>query len=280
MGVRIITDSTSDITLSVAAELGIEILPLSVSFGNETYLDGVTITLNEFYTKLREAKQPPKSTQINPESFKTVFEQHIKNGDSVVGLFIASKLSGTYQSACIAKQECGDADIHIIDSESTTLALKLLVLEAVRMRDEGKTASEITEAIRSIIPRLMICAAIDTLKYLVMGGRLGTISGAMGQLMGIKPLIEVTGGVIEVKKKVRGTKKAHQAVVEMAMDYGIDPSYDVILGHTDCPEELVAFKAQFELMSGVTGSLVSDIGITVGTHVGPGCFGIAFIKKA
>ena len=279
IAIRIITDSTSDITQAMAGELGIDVLPLTVSFGNDDYTDGVTITLSEFYNKLREAKQPPKSTQVNPEAFRAVFERHAANGDSVVCLFIASKLSGTYQSACIAKEECGDADIYIIDSENTTLALKLLVLESIRMRDEGKTAAEIAGTIRSIVPRLMICAAIDTLKYLVMGGRLSTVSGAMGQLMGIKPLIEVTGGIIEVKKKARGTKKAHQAVVEMAIENGIDTAYSVILGHTDCPEELVTFKAQFEQLSGIADALTSDIGVTVGTHAGPGCVGIAFIKR-
>ena len=206
--IRIITDSASDITIEEAKELGVEVVPLHVIFGNDVFMDGVDISHDEFYKRLEECDELPKTSQTNPGGFVEVFEKYIKQGDEIVGIFISSKLSGTYQSSIIASDMIEDGKIHIIDSLNASMGLAVLVREAVKMRDKGKSVDEIKVEIENLIPRVKLIAAVDTLKYLKKGGRLSATSAIVGGVLGITPVISVVDGSVEVLAKTRGHKKS------------------------------------------------------------------------
>ena len=166
--VKIITDSTSDISPSMAKWLDVEVVPLEVHFGEESYLDGVNLTPSQFYEKLEKASKLPVTSQVNPAAFEEVFKKHIANGDSVVCLTLSPKLSGTYQSACIARDMLGAESIHVVDSKTVTFGLGLLVQQAVAMREREMSGKEIADSLEKLADRIRIVAAVDTLKFQIL----------------------------------------------------------------------------------------------------------------
>ena len=189
--VRIITDGTSDLSAQRAAELGIDVMPMRVFFGPESFLDGVDITREEFFRRLASSEELPTTSQLNPDDFLELFQRYTDQGDQVVGIFISSQLSGTCQSACIARGMVESGEIHIVDSRTVTFALALLVEEAARMRDQGLSAAEIAAGVEALAQRTKLLAIVDTLTYLKKGGRISAATAAVGGLLGIKPIVEV-----------------------------------------------------------------------------------------
>lgn len=279
MAIRIITDSTSDISLDRQEELGITIVPLSVLFGEEEYVDGVDLSKSEFYRMLAQSPKLPTTAQVSPEQFIQIFEQFSYPEDQVIGIFIASKMSGTYQSAVIAKNMLNEQNIFLIDSENVTLGLAAMVHEAIRLRDAGKTAGEIYEHLNDIKPKIRLLASIDTLKYLKMGGRLSASSAVIGSVLQIKPVITIIDGEIKVIEKARGQKAAFSYIINQITSKPPQPDTIPVFGGSDCPE----LSAQLEeaVKNSVPFSKTEhiDIGTVVGTHTGPGCVGIAYITE-
>ena len=203
--IRIVTDSTCDLLQSEQAQLGVDVLPLTLNFAGHIYKDGIDLTHAQFYEKLAKSSKLPTTSQINPGEFAQYFEKCVAAGDEVVGIFLSGELSGTYQSAMIAANEVSPDRIFPVDSRCTTFAMGLLVREAVRMRDSGQyRGAEIAKAIALLAKRVRLFAVIDTLKYLKMGGRLDAKTGFVGELLGVKPVIAVTDGKVEVIGKTRG----------------------------------------------------------------------------
>ena len=279
MGIKIITDSTSDIPFERQSELGIEIVPLTVRFGNEEYIDGVTLTKPQFFQKLASGSELPTTAQVNPEKFAQVFRRYDKE-DEIIGIFISSKLSGTFQSAVIAKDLLHSEKIHVIDSRSVTFGLALLVYEAVRMRDAGYSATEICNAMQSLTQRLRFYAVIDTLKYLKMGGRLSTSSALLGTMLRIKPIITLQNGVVEVIDKKQGQKSAVEAIAQKVQADQPDPNYQVVFGDSNAPNLTAMLKESLKGDVDVVGSTSVELGAVVGTHAGPGCAGLAYVMRA
>ena len=294
MGIRIISDSTTEISQEEAQELGIDIVPLRSIFGQEVYLDGIDLSPEEFYEKLEEAEELPTTSQPAPHDFEQVFRRAQAAGDQIIVLTIASKLSGTYQSACIARDACGGggagggdgsgddngsnaSGIWIIDSETTTLALKMLVLRALELRDEGKTAEEIVRTIESEKSSIYLFALIDTLEYLHKGGRLSRGSAIAGTLMKVKPIISLTHGEIKAIGKSLGMKKGYRELFRLTEEAGgIDFEKPFAIGYTSNRERFEQFKQVGEAhWSGRTPEIAS-IGSVVGTHAGPGAVAVAF----
>lgn len=274
--VRIITDSTADISPRRREELGIDILPLTVHFGPESFIEGVNLTADEFYEKLSVATELPTTSQIPPLTFQETFQSYLDNGDEVVGIFISSKLSGTYQSACIAREILGGKRLFVVDSLMATFGLRLLVEEAVRMRDAGNAASEIAETIQALVGRTRLVAVVGTLKYLKMGGRLSSASAMVGMLLGICPVISIVDGKVEAIGKCRGQKSAFDFMYKRMMREDIDLSRPVTFGHTSSPENMENWKAYILPKLPRCEALDGHIGSVVGTHVGPGATGIAY----
>ncbi len=277
--IRIITDSSSDISLERAKELGIDMLPLTVIFGEEHFKSNIEMTNAEFYSRLRAADKLPTTAQITPGEFEDLFRKYIDAGDDIIGLFISAKMSGTYQSALVAKDIIGAENIHIVETATVTFALGLIVEEAVKMRDKGQTAEEMVANLESMIPRVTLLAAIEDLKYLRMGGRLSATSAIVAGILGICPCITIKNGLVEVVGKARGRKAAFKLIEGIMEKMPPSLDYDITSAHSDSPANMKAFDEFFakELKKHTHHKM--EIGSIVGTHVGPDACGIAYVKK-
>lgn len=278
MAIRIITDSTSDISFDRQEALGIEIVPLTVRFGSADYLDGVTLTKRQFFEKLKTSAELPATAQVNPEQFVQVFEKY-GSGDDIVGIFLSEKLSGTFQSAVIAKQITGRENIHLVDSRNVTFGLGLLVYEAVRMRGEGFSAVQISAEIQVLISRMRFYAMVDTLRYLKMGGRLSASSALLGTMLRIKPIITVKDGLVEVCDKKQGQRAAMEAIARKVHEELPAEGYPVAFGDSAAPEMTQMLQAALAGDLGGFAAITMELGAVVGTHAGPGCAGIAYIAR-
>lgn len=278
--IQIITDSTCDLSPELVQKLGVHVIPLSICFGADTYTDGVTIDKETFYAKLAEAEQLPTTSQPNPAAMLDCMEPLLEQGDEIVGIFLSSKLSGTFQSATIAAGMADSDNIHLVDSLNATFGLGLLVMIAARARDEGKTAAQIVEIVEEAKSRLRLIAFVDTLKYLQMGGRISAASAVVGTLLGINPLISVIDGAVESIGKARGRKGAYRHLKTLFEQEAMDESFPVFFGATN--DDAAMQELEAALTPSFTGAVDvyhAEIGAAIGTHAGPGAAGIAYIAK-
>lgn len=280
MGVRIITDSTSDISLDEAKKLGVTIVPLKVIFGNKEYREGIEITIDSFYQKLAEADKLPTTSQPSPDDFLGYFNEAKEAGDSVVVILIAGKLSGTVQSAMIAKDMADYSKIYIVDSLTTITGLRLLVEHAVDLQKQGVTADKIAETLEELKDRIVLLAMVDTLEYLHKGGRLSKSSAILGSLLKFKPIITLKDGAIGVVGKERGSNKAIAKIVDLVEGFGrIDRSYPVNFGYTAENSKTLILKDKIVEKYSLSNMSMYPVGCVVGAHVGPGACVITYIKE-
>ena len=273
MAVKIITDSTCDISLERAAELGIEVVCLKVTIDGVTYVDKAELSCGEFYKKLAQCKETPVTSLASPDDFIKVFSKY--PDDDIVGVFISSRLSGTYQSAVIAKEELKRDNIWLVDSQSVACGLAILVEYGVKMRDERKSAAEIAQKLSELAPKTGIHAAVDTLKYLVKGGRLSGVAGAFGTLLKIKPILTVKGGEVLNTGKEKGMAAAMERLKKTVDEAEIFEEAGYYGGHTDAEAECLEFLKKL----GLENSPICSIGSVVGTHAGPKAIAVAFVRK-
>ncbi len=277
--VRIITDSTSDLDQAVQQQWGIDVLPLTVNFGDEHFQDGVDITVEEFYRKLEQSAEPPTTSQLGPHTFVTKFEPYLAAGDDIVCLHLSSSLSGTYQSAVMAREMVGSDRIYVLDSRTVTFGLGLLVQRAVALRDAGRSAAEIMEQLQALSSRMRFIAVVDTLEYLKRGGRISTAAAVLGGLLGINPIVEVVDGKVEMVHKARGKKAAFAWMREQLEKQPPDPSLPIALGHSNAPEALDACRELVGAYANLEDAVIGNIGSIVGTHAGPGAVGFAYFAR-
>ena len=279
MKVRIVTDSTADFTNEEISKYNIDVVPLNVMFGSDVYRDGVDITSDVFYGKLVEAKELPTTSQPAPGDFLTIFEKAKENNESVVAICISSEISGTFQqSAQLAKNMCEYEHIHLVDSRQAAISLKILVLQAISMRDEGYNVEEIAKFIEENKERATILAYVDTLDYLVKGGRVPKTVGLAGNLLSVKPIITLTDGKVNAFSMARGKKSALQKLLTLSSEMGIDETLPMLYAHTT-PEKIGIEAREFFVGNGYKSADVVTIGAAIGTHAGPGAVAIAFFKK-
>lgn len=281
MAVKIIVDSASDYTEKQLEEKGIERVCLHVMFGEKVYTGALEPDL--FYKKLLEREHFPTTSQPSPQDFLERYDALTENGDSVVVITISAGLSGTYQSACIAKNMCKNGkNVYVVDSNTAVCGIQLLADEAVRMADEGADAETIAKAIEELKGRVKIAAAIDTFEFLVKGGRVSKLAADIGSLANLKPLITLDGeGRISVWGKALGKAKACALIAKQMLSDEPDYDYDPILVYsheTDNCDKL--YEKLVSLDIPVSRDRASNVGATIGTHVGPGAFGVVYIKKA
>lgn len=277
MAIRIVTDSTSDIPLEDQKSLGIDIVSLGVIFDDKRYTDGIDLKKGEFYEMLAKAEHLPTTSQVNPDGFQGLFKSYADAGDDVIGIFISSKLSGTFQSACIVQQTLSSDRIFVVDSKSTTFGLALLVYEAIRQRDNGIPAREIYESLMRLRERIEFYAVVDTLKYLKMGGRLSSSAAILGGMLNIKPLVSIVDGEVKSPDKARGQSAAFAIIAKKLKERLPDKRYPIIFGHSNDPKLMDDFIKYISESENVTPDLICEIGCVVGTHAGPGCVGLAYI---
>lgn len=280
MSVRIIADSTADVDVSVKNR--ITVVPLTVHFGDEEYIDGVTITHKEFYEKLIESDVLPSTSQATPAVFTEVFEKVAEAGDTAVVLTIASKLSGTYQSAVIAAEEHPDR-IFVVDTQTVAIGSGILVELALRLADSGMEAQEIAQRLERERENVRLVALLDTLEYLKRGGRISKAVAFAGGILSIKPVICVEDGEIKMLGKARGSKQGNNLLVsEIQKAGGVDFDKPILLGYTGLDDILLQkymtdSKTLWE--EGTDELHYTGIGSVVGTHAGPGAIAAAFFKK-
>ncbi|WP_304425471.1 DegV family protein [uncultured Adlercreutzia sp.] len=280
MGIRIIIDSSADMEEAYAAEHGITIIPMSISFGEESFAEGVDISRAEFFERLAESDDLPRTSQIPPMVFQDLFAEAVEAGDEVVCITLSSHISGTYQSACIAAAPFKEA-VFVVDSENATVGERVLAERAWALRDEGLSAADIAYCLEQERKDIRLFAALDTLENLKKGGRISGAAAAIGGLLSIKPVVAVIEGKVEVVGKARGAKQAKAMVFDkIEQSGGIDfsrPIWVAYSGLAEARDRALAYiddiverveEAQAEHFP------LSLVGAVIGTHVGPG--GVAF----
>ena len=279
MRVRIIIDSTTDLAPELRRQ--VEIVPLTVSFGTEEYIDGVTITHEEFYSKLIESDVLPTTSQATPAAFAEVFEEVAAAGDSAVVITVASQLSGTCQSARIAAEDYDN--IYVVDSGSVTLGAGILAECALRCARSGMTAAEIAGLLEKKKEDICLIAMLDTLEYLKKGGRISAAVAFAGGLLNIKPVVNVKDGVINMLGKARGSKQGNNLLVqEIEKTGGIDFDMPILLGYSGLSDALLKKYITDSAPlweNGIDTLRYTSIGSVVGTHAGPGAIAAAFFHK-
>ena len=281
MATKIIIDSASDIVKEEADELGIILIPMTIRFEDEEYLDGYNISKKEFFEKLIENSTLPKTSQINPDRFSEEFKKIVDNGDEAVIITISSKLSGTYSSAVKASAEFKDK-IFVVDSLNASLGERILFNYAYRLLKQNKSASEIANELNSAKKRLHLLAMLDTLKYLRKGGRISALVAFAGEIMSIKPVIAVKNGEVKLVGKAIGSKKAGNLLNKLVNEKGIDFDMPYCVAWSGLDTKLLdKYVADSEsLWKHATNEIPKcAIGSTIGTHIGPNAIGVAFFSK-
>lgn len=281
MAVRIITDSSADLTPEEIRALGIEVVPMTVRFGDRAYLDGVDLSKAEFYRLLTEGRDDPATAQPSPEDYLTRFRAVKEAGDQAVVLTISGKLSGTLQSALIARELCGYGDIHIVDSLSASAGVHLLAEQACALRNQGVPAEEIVRALEALRSRVRIFALIDTLEYLRRGGRLSNLQAGIGAVTKLKPVISVREGAVLVVGKAFGTAAAMKQLLKFLSQHPVDndfPAYALYSDDESRVDDFIPRLGELDLLPREVRRC--SIGPTIGAHIGPGAVGMAYIETA
>lgn len=280
MKVRIIVDSSADLIPEVKERL--TIVPLTVNFGDEEYIDGVTLDRRQFYEKLVESDVLPTTSQATPAAFTKVFSEAVEAGEEVVALMISSKLSGTYQSAMIAAADF-EGKVFVVDSKTVAIGSGILAQLALKLADEGMSAAEIAERLTKESENVCLIALLDTLEYLKRGGRISKTTALAGGLLSIKPVIEVRDGAVEMLGKARGSKQGNNLLIKLIQETGgVDFDKPLLLGYTGLSDILLQkyIEDSAELWQGNIDELpIALVSGVVGTHVGPGVVAAAFFKK-
>ena len=277
MSIRIIIDSTTDIPERVLHQ--VEVVPLTVSFGDEEYLDGIDLSRGDFYRKLEAGQILPKTSQPSPEAFAGVFQRIHEAGDEGVFISVASALSGTCQSAAIAAADY--PEISVVDSRNVAVGTGILAEYALQLIARGITREELTQKLEKKREDICLIAMLDTLEYLKRGGRISKTAALAGGILNIKPVITVKEGEILILGKARGAKKANNLLVELAEKNGVDYSLPILLGYAGTSDELLQnyIHDSRKLWEGHVENLeYAQICSVVGTHTGPGAVAAAFFR--
>ena len=275
--IKIITDSTLDLPAELIREKNIEVLPLLINFGEESYLDGVEITTKEMIDKINATGILPTTAQVTPNRFEETFKKYLDEGYKIVVLTLSSDMSGTYQSACIAKDMLESDDIAVIDSRNVTSGLGLLVLKACELRDKGLGIKEIEEEILKAIPKVKSSLNFESLENLVRGGRLSKTAGTIGSVLGLRLILEVKDGKMSVKDKVRGSKKALKKLISDFESVDVDFDSPIVLLELLNEDVYEGLKIYFQEKN--INYIDAKVGCTVGIHSGIKPCGIFFFEK-
>ena len=283
--VLILTDSTCDLTKEIVEEYNIKVVPLHITFENESYNDGVDITLPELYNKIEEKNVMAKTAACAPGEFITFLTPYIEEGYDIFYIGIGGKLSTTFQSYQIAAEEFPEGRLYSCDGSNLSTGTGLLVLKACKYRDMGMSAKEIKERIERRVPRVKAQFVVKTLDYLHKGGRCSSLTKIFGTVLRIRPMIVVRDGKLKVGKKIIGLmKKAVGVMTNMFIeDYpNIDPEFVFITHTTECDQSYAEIDAQFKAL-GVYDKVKhvyrTEAGCVIGAHCGPGTIGILYLMK-
>ena len=282
MAIKIVTDSTSYISDEYIKKYDIKLVSLNVIINGVSSRE-IDIENEVFYEEIRNSKEIPKSSQPIPEEMLNTFREIVEDGDSIVGIFLSSKMSGTYSSANMIKdmilEDYPDAEIHILDSKTNCMQMGFAVIEAARTASEGKSINEVINAANHVINNSRFLFTPETLEYLKKGGRIGGAAALFGNVLQIKPILTVVNGETSVFKKVRTRKKAIEEIVKTVLEEIEAKGFgDIVVHHINCQEDGLKLAKALENKLGKKVDIQS-IGPVIGVHVGPGSIGIAYYTK-
>ena len=277
--VTFVTDSASDLDPDVARAAGIRIVPLSVTFGSESFLAGVDLSTDEFWQRMTAPNAPfPKTAASGPGDFKAVYEKAFADGaDAVVAIHVSHKLSGAMKSAEVAKGLMPDREIHLVDSQGASMAEGILAFMGLDLARQGVSAAEIARVLDDRASDLRMYVSLETLEYLKKGGRISGATAAIGTLLSVRPIIAVEDGVVETADKPRTRAKSRERCIQLICARPIER---IAILHTMAPD-VDEFRDEVVKRSGVDPAnvSVSIVGASVGPHLGPGCVGAAVLYK-
>lgn len=280
MAVKFIIDAGCDLTAQQAAELDVILIPMTICFDNKEYRSGIDLSHEDFYKMLTEEKELPTTSQPTPYEFEAVYQKIKENGDEAVVLCVSSALSGTYQSASIARDGYEDC-IYVVDTRAVSLAQKILLDYAISLKKNGISAKEIVQELERKKSDVCAYGAVETLDYLIKGGRLSKTAGAVGSVLGIRPVLYLCDGALSVAGKARGAKGAITMTHNLVAEVGVDFTMPFAIGYTgNDPQVIIPYLDAPNSVWNGHDVPVFNVGSTVGTHTGPGLFITAFFKKS
>ena len=275
--IKIITDSTVDIPSELIEKNDIEVMPILINFGEDSYLDGVEITPSEMIERINKENVLPTTAQITPIRFEETFKKYLDQGYKIITLVLSSEMSGTYQSACIAKEMLETEDIIVVDSRNVSSGLGLLTLRACKLRDNGASIQEIEEELIKVRDKIKCTLNFESLDNLVRGGRLPKVAGAIGTALGLRLILEIKDGKMAVKDKVRGSKKALKKLISDFESSDVDFNEPIVLLELLNEDVYFGIKNYFEEKN--IEYIDAKVGCAVGIHSGIKPCGIFFTEK-
>ena len=276
--IKILVDSSSDFRFEDAHKLNMEFVPITISLNGKDYLDGINLDRNEFYELIRTTPDFPKTSQPSPHEFERYFKEAKNNNDEIICILLSSELSGTCQSANLARNMVGYDKIHIIDSLSATVPIGVMVNYALKLVEDGFTATEIVSKINEIKSKIKLIACVDTLEYLFKGGRLSRTSAIVGEIANIKPIITLTNeGTVEVIGKCIGRIKALNQITKSVSLDSINSDFPIHTIYTYGTENCEKLEEKLE-KEGIIPTSRLQVGPTIGAHIGAGAFGIVYVE--
>ncbi|MDU1075506.1 MAG: DegV family protein [Clostridium sp.] len=275
--IKIITDSSADLPKEVFQKLNIDVLPLLINFGEESHLDGVDINIEELFEKIETSDVFPNTAQVTPPRFVEAYEKYLKEGYKIISIHLSSCMSGTYQSACLAKQMLESDDIYVVDSQNVTSGLGLLAYRAAILRDRGLSAEEIVADLEESKEFISSSLCFESLDNLVRGGRITKTVSVVTGVLGIKLILEVKDGLMAVKDKVRGSKKAVKRIIKDIEHYGLKEDMPIVLLNVNNEDVYKPIKEYLDEHN--LNYIDAVVGCTVGIHSGNNATGVFFMSN-
>jgi DegV family protein with EDD domain len=273
--VRVVTDSTADIPVAMAARLGISVVPSYVVFGSETYRDGVELTSTQFYRKLGEAKQIPTTAAPHPSVYEETYRHLARETDSIVSIHLASALSALHSCASVAARNMSGVQIAVIDSEQVTMGYGWMAVAAAEAAQRGDSLGEIVALVEGMKCRSRVLAVLDTLEFLYRGGRVSWAQAMIGTLLQIKPILEIRLGEVTLVERARTLERALSRLLDRIESLG--PLERAIVLHANAPDWGERLADRLQAMAPGWERLIGQAGVTIASHAGPGALGIACV---
>ena len=273
--VRIVTDSTADLSPEQQQTAGITVVPLNVHFGDEVFRDHVDLSADEFFRRLKASSQLPRTSQPSVGAFEEAYRKLLDGGDEVVSVHLSSKVSGTYNSALMAAQSVGDGKIDVVDSLSTSMALGFMALEGAKLARAGRDRQAVAECLQGLVPKARVICVVDTLTYLERGGRIGKARALLGSLLNVKPILQLKDGEVVPVGRARGRPQSLSRLVELLQRDGKVSQLAIMHGaaQTDAEQLRERVASSYPGMD----IQLTEIGAVLGTHTGPGVIGFTYL---
>ncbi len=275
--IRLIIDSTADLTAQEIEDLGVTVIPMKVCVDDKEYLAGVNLQNEEFFELLKKCKTLPHTTQINQDEYQNIIKPFLDKGEDVFVMSLSSGLSGSFNSLRLASEELNSAHLEIFDTQNVTLGFKVLVFEALKLIKSGVSLHELKAKMEELKQKCRLIAVVDNVKYLIKGGRLSLVAGIAVTALNIKPIVTIKNGKVVVLSKGIGYNHAIKNLIKNLSNIDLEKS--ICIGHSNDLTRFEQFKKEIEKALNIKCEGCTGIGPIIGTHAGPGCVAIAYLEK-